>query len=141
MEVFNESNVTDECVPEHSSLLSIPLLSINPNDSSIIGERLLSENYTLRTLPEVVAGLNNSHAYFSAAFDQDTTDEVQEEAHLNDSYSLLIVVSLLFLTIITIWVFQSRRIRILHSTGLALLYGEESVLSLIHTCIFLYSFM
>ena len=52
------------------------------------------------------------------------TDEQGETLHRQDGASLLIVMALLVLTIITIWVFRAWRIRVCHSTGLAMLYGK-----------------
>ena len=52
------------------------------------------------------------------------TDEQGETLHRQDGASLIIVMALLVLTIITIWVFRAWRIRVCHSTGLAMLYGK-----------------
>ena len=113
-----ESNNETEC------LISVPVLRVSPNDTMTVGERLLEDNYTLESLPEVVRNLSQSAAYYLASYTQDESDIKQETIHRQDSFSLLIIVFLLFLIIITIWVFNARRIRVLHSTGLALLYGE-----------------
>ncbi len=112
---------------ESSCLLSRPLLSVSPNETVLVGQRLLNNSYDEETLPEVVANLSDSRAFYQTSFVQDVTDIRQEEIHLYDSLALLIIVFLLFIIIITIWVFQSKRIRILHSTGLALLYGGSSL--------------
>lgn len=106
-----------------SCLLSRPLLSVDPNETDVVGERLFNHTYDEETLPEVVANLSDSRALFQVSLIQDVTDIQQEQIHLYDSLALLIIVFLLFIIIITIWIFQSKRIRILHSTGLALLYG------------------
>lgn len=53
------------------------------------------------------------------------TDEQGETLHRQDGATLIIVMALLVLTIITIWVFRAWRIRVCHSTGLAMLYGTE----------------
>ena len=53
------------------------------------------------------------------------TDEQGEMLHRQDGATLIIVMALLVLTIITIWVFRAWRIRVCHSTGLAMLYGTE----------------
>ena len=105
-------------------LISVPVLRVSPNETMTVGERLLDGDYTLESLPEVVRNLSQSAAYYLANYTQDESDVKQEKIHKQDSFSLLIIVFLLFLIIITIWVFHARRIRILHSTGLALLYGE-----------------
>ena len=46
-----------------------------------------------------------------------------EENHRADSANLLVFIALLMLTIFTIWVLKIKRVRFLHETGLAILYG------------------
>ena len=53
------------------------------------------------------------------------TDTQGERLHQLDGTTIIIVMILLVLTIITIWVFRAWRIRLCHSTGLAMLYGED----------------
>ena len=50
-------------------------------------------------------------------------EEKVEEIHRLDSLILLMFTCLLSLTVVTIWLFKHRRIRYLHETGLALVYG------------------
>ena len=50
-------------------------------------------------------------------------DEKESKTHRLDSLILLLYCSLLALTVVTIWLFKHRRIRYLHETGLALVYG------------------
>ncbi len=50
-------------------------------------------------------------------------DEKESELHRLDSLSLLLYMCLLTLTVLTVWLFKHRRIRFLHETGLAVLYG------------------
>ncbi len=50
-------------------------------------------------------------------------DEKESELHRLDSLSLLLYTFLLTLTVLTVWLFKHRRIRYLHETGLAVLYG------------------
>lgn len=45
--------------------------------------------------------------------------------HRLDSLNLLLYMSLLTLTVLTIWLFKHRRVSWLHETGLAVIYGES----------------
>ena len=50
-------------------------------------------------------------------------DEKEAKTHRLDSLIILLYTCLLALTVLTIWLFKHRRIRYLHETGLALVYG------------------
>ena len=52
-----------------------------------------------------------------------TIDEKELKLHQLDSLSLLLYTFLLTLTVLTVWLFKHRRIRYLHETGLAIMYG------------------
>ncbi len=54
---------------------------------------------------------------------ESAVDEKRQETHVVDSLDLLLYVCLLILTVVTVWVFKQRRVRYLHESGLAIVYG------------------
>ena len=108
-----------------------PLLHIAPADLYNVSEQLRHFSLSLEDGDEDYSNVgsvldnasNDSGLFTLPNIELDISDTRSEKIHTFDSAALLLIMALLFLTVITIWVFKAKRLRLFHETGLSLIYG------------------
>uniref|UniRef100_A0A1X7TNX7 Uncharacterized protein n=1 Tax=Amphimedon queenslandica TaxID=400682 RepID=A0A1X7TNX7_AMPQE len=107
----------------HSEAQCYPLLHSNGSWDGVCNNARAT-NYLVSDYQDLLNNTGDGGAVFYLPnIELDASDQRTEHVHFQNSAGLLLVLILLSLTILTIWVFKVKRFRVMHETGLSILYG------------------
>uniref|UniRef100_A0A1X7TRM6 Sodium/hydrogen exchanger n=1 Tax=Amphimedon queenslandica TaxID=400682 RepID=A0A1X7TRM6_AMPQE len=107
----------------HSEAQCYPLLHSNGSWEGVCNNARAT-NYLVADYQDLLNNTGDGGAVFYLPnIELDASDQRTEHVHFQNSAGLLLVLILLSLTILTIWVFKVKRFRVMHETGLSILYG------------------